>query len=146
MKMFKITKALMVAGILSIASAASAFAQCDNYSGNVTRGTGNSSVVETWGGHYVSVDQDGDLNHVRGKIQGTCNDFVTGQYGNGNRAKAKIRGAYNGVSMLQNADDVQARAKVVGTDNAIFSAQSRSCSRASFDVAGQGNRIVNIQH
>jgi hypothetical protein len=117
MKMFKTTKALMVACILSITSAASALAQCDNYSGNVTRGIGNSSVVETWGGHYVSVDQDGDVNHVRGKIQGTCNVFVTGQYGDLNRAKAKIRGAYNGVSMLQNADEVRARAKVVGTDN-----------------------------
>jgi hypothetical protein len=145
MKITSLAKTLTAAGIFSI-SAASAFAQCDNYSGNVTRGFGNSSVVETWGGHYISVDQDGDVNHVRGKIQGTCNVYITGQYGDGNSAKAKIRGAYNGVSMLQNADNVRARAKVVGTDNAIFSAQSRSGSNASFDVAGHGNRIVNIQH
>jgi hypothetical protein len=144
--MFKTTKAFMVAGILSITGAASAFAQCDNYSANVTRGVGNSSVVETWGGHYVSVDQNGDVNQVRGKIQGTCNVFVTGQYGDGNSANADIRGADSGVGMLQNADDVRARAKVVGTDNAIYSAQSRSGSRALFDVDGHGNRIVNIQH
>jgi hypothetical protein len=144
--MIKLTKTIAAAAILSIGFVASASAHCDNYIAASASGFGNKVATETWGDHYVSVDQDGDLNRVRGRIQGRCNAYVTGQYGDGNRANAAVSGSFNGVAMLQNTDNVRARANVMGNDNAIFSSQSRWGSRASFDVAGGGNRIVNVQH
>jgi hypothetical protein len=146
MKATSLAKAIAVAGTISISSAVSAFAQCDNYIATATNGFGNRATMETWGDHYASVDQDGDFNRLRGRIQGHCNAFVAGQYGNGNRTKSNIAGSDNDVGMLQNTDHARARANVVGDDNGIFSSQSRRGSRASFDVAGEGNRIVNIQH
>jgi len=135
-----------VAGLISIGSAVSAFAQCENFIGTATRGIGNTSTMETWGDQYASVDQDGDWNRVRGRIQGRCNGLVIGEYGDGIRAKAVIAGHYNAVGMLQNADDVRARAKVAGDGNGVASYQSRSGSRATFDIVGTGNRAVSIQH
>lgn len=50
--MFKVTslaKAITVAGIISVGTAVSALAQCDNYIGTATNGFGNEATMETWG-------------------------------------------------------------------------------------------------
>lgn len=133
------------AGMISIGTAASALA-CDNFIGTATRGVMNSTTLETWGDQYVSLDQDGDGNRVRGRAQGRCNGLVMGQYGDGNHIMADIAGRHNAVGMLQNADDVRARTKVIGDRNGVAIYQSRSGSRASVDIAGAGNRVVTNQH
>jgi hypothetical protein len=144
-KIASFTTAFATASIISISTAVSAFA-CDNYVGTASQGFGNRSVTETWGDQYVSVDQDGDWNSVRDRIQGHCNGVVTGQYGDGDRANTNIAGQHNAVGMRQTADDVSARADVVGNGNGIASYQSRPGSHAEFDVRGGRNHVVNIQH
>jgi hypothetical protein len=143
--MFKTMILMTTAAVISIGTAASAFA-CENFIGTATNGGHNRATLETWGDQYLSVDQDGYYNAVRGRIQGRCNGVVIGQYGDGNRAKTNVAGRRNAVGMLQYADDVSARTNVVGAHNGVAVYQSRSGSRASTDVAGRGNQVVIRQH
>jgi hypothetical protein len=80
--MFKTTSSmavLTVCGMIAFGAAAPATACEDNYIGTRTRGYQNNVTMETWGDHYVSVDQSGDRNGAHGRLQGCGNGLVIGQ-------------------------------------------------------------------
>jgi hypothetical protein len=136
---------VMAAGVISIGTAVSALA-CDNFAATASHGNGNTAFSETWGDHYLSFEQDGDVNSLWGRVQGHCNNVIAGQSGDGNHFQTNVGGVHNSVGSHQYADDVDARIGVSGYGNHVGNKQYRSNSRSSFDIAGTGNQALNIQH
>jgi hypothetical protein len=136
---------LIFAAVVSVGAAASAHA-CENFVGAASHGAYNRMSAETYGDHYVSLDQEGYRNALRARVAGDCNAYVAGQYGVHNVGQAKIYGRYNEAGMLQNADNVRARMHIDGDYNDVAIIQSRPGSDASVDTAGVGNTVVIRAH